>query len=128
ARTGSASDRLIDGRVRVHTGPRRRPSPRPSAHDYDRISEPRPVPRNRDVLPVRLHPRALAHDGRGVARSDSRAVAADRRPPRLSVPPPSGEDESSQALTVVACAARRIPPRGACRTLSRLRVFGLALL
>src|SRR5256712_993047 len=107
---GPARDRVVDGRVRVHARPRRRRAARGGAHDDHRTVEPRPVPRNRDVRPVRLHPRALAYDRRSVARRDSRAVAAHRRPPRLPVPPPPGADEPSQAVTgsaAIVCGVTR---------------------
>src|SRR2546422_294784 len=95
ARAWPAGDRVVDGRLRVHLGPRSRRAARGGAHDNDRAVEPRPLPRGGDVLPVRLHPRALAHDRRRMARGDSVAVAADRRAPRLAVPPPPGTDEST---------------------------------
>src|SRR5881296_2754559 len=102
ARTRPAGDRVVDGRVRVHVGPRGRRAARGRAHDDDWIAEPRPLPRDCHVLSVRLHPRALAHDGRRMARGDSAAVPADRRPPGVAVPPPPGADEPPQAVTATS--------------------------
>src|SRR5207249_4088304 len=102
ARTRPAGDRVVDGRVRVHVGPRGRRAARGRAHDDDRIAEPRSLPRDCHVLSVRLHPRALAHDGRRMARGDSAAVPADRRPPGVAVPPPPGADEPPQAVTAMS--------------------------
>src|SRR5439155_25561313 len=98
-RTRPAGDRVVDGRVRVYFGSRGRRAARGRAHDDDRIAEPRSLPRDCHVLSVRLHPRPLAHDGRRMARCDSAAVPANRRPSRLEVPPPPGADESAYAMT-----------------------------
>src|SRR5213594_483865 len=105
ARARPTGDRVVDGRVRLHLGPRGRRAARGGAHDNDRAVEHRPLPRGCDVLPVRLHPRTLAHDRRRMARGDSVAVPADRRPPHLAVPPPLGADESAQAVTAGTASA-----------------------
>src|SRR5437867_2102464 len=79
--------------------------PRGRTHDDDRVAEPGPVARDRDVRPVRVHPRAVADDRRGVARGDPSAVPVDRGQPRFAVPPPLGADESAQAVTAGTASA-----------------------
>src|SRR5256712_1362728 len=107
---GPARDRVVDGRVRFRAGLRGRGAARGGAHDDHRTVEPRPVPRNRDVRPVRLHPAGVAADRRRVARRDPLAVTAHRRPPRLPVPSPPGAYEPSQAVTgsaAIVCGVTR---------------------